>query len=139
MTGTERFRTWLAQTHGVTFELLRHFVARFFDSEMSGSGEWRKVAIGIFAALLSVSAVAFQTYMGRYNLMQDAGLAPDQILREMRSDQLVFAGLAMAVTALLTVLEWHALFPSLRDCLALAGLPIRQKQVFAEFSAAETR
>ncbi len=28
------------------------------------------------------------------------------------------------VTALLTALEWQALFPSRRDCLALASLPV---------------
>lgn len=70
----QQLRDWLAGTHGVKFELLRHFLLRFFDSEMSGAGEWRKVAVGIFATLISVSLVAYQTYVERYNLMQDAGL-----------------------------------------------------------------
>src|SRR5512132_2198822 len=126
----QRIRDWLGATHGVRFELLRHFLLRFFDSEMSGAGEWRKVAIGIFAALISVSAVAYQTYIERYNLMQDAALPAAQVLAEMRADLLAFVGLAMAVTAVLTVLQWQSLFPSARDRLALAGLPITQLQIF---------
>ena len=54
----------------------------------------------------------------------------------MRADQLTFVGLAMAVTALLTVLQWQSLFPSLRDCLALAGLPVTPRQIFLAKSGA---
>ena len=132
----EKVREWLAATHGVPFELLRHFLRRFFDSEMSGAGEWSKVAVGIFAALVSVSAVSFKTYMGRYNLMQDAGLSAAEILREMRADQLTFIGLTMAVTAVLTVLQWQSLFPSVRDYLALAALPVKPRQIFLSESGA---
>src|SRR5207245_10786050 len=95
-----------------------------------------QVAIGICAALLSFGIVAVRTYMERYDRMQDAGLSPARILQEIRGDQLTFIGLAMAVTALLTVLQWQSLFPSLRDCLALAGLPITPREIFAaKFSA----
>src|SRR5258708_10112990 len=42
----------------------------------------------------------------------------------------------MGVTTLLTILQWQSLFPSKRDCLALAGLPISVRQVLlAKFSA----
>src|SRR3954464_5074749 len=99
---TRRLRGWLDETHGVDFELLRHFVARFFDSELSGAGEWRKVAIGIFAALVSVAIVGVSSYMARYNAMEAAGLSAAQILREVRSDRLVMVGLVMGLTVLLT-------------------------------------
>src|SRR4051812_16279692 len=132
----EQVREWLGATHGVKFELLRHFLRRFFDSEMSGAGEWSKVAIGIFASLVSVSIVGFRTYMGRYNLMQDAGLPGAQIVREMRADQLTFLGLAMAITAVLTVFQWQALFPGVRDYLALAALPVKPRQIFLAKSGA---
>src|SRR4051794_33375048 len=125
-----RVSHWLGETHGVRFELLRHFLRRFFDSDMSGAGEWRKVAIGIFAALLSASIVAIQTYMERYDIMQDAALPATRVLAEMRADQLTFIGLAMAVTAVLTILQWQSLFPGARDYLALAGLPITARQIF---------
>src|SRR3954449_990625 len=107
MMGSSRARTWLAETHGANIELLRHFLLRFFDSEMSGAGEWSKVAIGIGAALFSVAIVVLKTYMERYDLMQNAGLSAPAVLREMRADQLTFVGLAMAVTALVTVLQWQ--------------------------------
>src|SRR5947209_20168517 len=95
-------RTWLTETHSPNVELVRHFVVRFFDSEMSGAGEWQKVAIGIFAALVSFGIVGVRTYMERYDRMHDAGLSAARILQEIRADQLTFIGLAMAVTALLT-------------------------------------
>ena len=125
-----RIRAWLDETHRVQFELLRHFLTRFFDSEFSGDGEWQKVAAGILAALLSIGIVAVKTYMERYDRMQAAGLSAAQILREMRADQLSFIALAMAATALLTTLQWQSLFPSLRDCLVLAGLPVKPRQIF---------
>ena len=84
MKGASRSRIWLAETHSANFELLRHFLSRFFDSEMSGAGEWQKVAIGIFAALVSFGIVAVRTYMERYDRMQDAGLSPVRILQEIR-------------------------------------------------------
>lgn len=126
-----RVRAWLAETHGADFELLRHFVARFFDSEMSGAGEWRKVAIGIFAAMVSIGIVGIRTYMARYDAMVAAGLPAAQILHEVRGDQLMLIGLVMGLTVLLTMLQWESLFPSLRDCLALAGMPVSARQVFA--------
>jgi hypothetical protein len=42
----------------------------------------------------------------------------------------------MIVSALFTILQWSALFPGLRDYLALAALPVRMRQVFvAKFTA----
>ncbi len=35
------------------------------------------------------------------------------------------------MTALATALQWQSLFPSLRDSLALAGLPVTPRQIFA--------
>ena len=44
-----RLRQWLEETHSDTFELVRHFLARFFDNEIGASaGDWHKVAVGIF-------------------------------------------------------------------------------------------
>ena len=44
---TARLRQWLEETHSDTFELVRHFLARFFDTEIGATaGDWQKVAIG---------------------------------------------------------------------------------------------
>ena len=31
---TDRLRAWLEETHGTNFELVRHFLLRFFDNDM---------------------------------------------------------------------------------------------------------
>jgi hypothetical protein len=49
----------------------------------------------------------------------------------MQYDQMLFIGLAMALTMLVTLLLWDSLFPDRRDCLALAGLPISPAEIFA--------
>ncbi len=134
----KRVREWLEETHSDTFELVRHFLARFFDSEMvAGTGEWQKVAIGAFAALVSLGIVGINVYWHRYALLQSPGIGTPALYRAaVREDLLAFIGLAMGITALLTLVQWDALFPSLRDCLALAGFPVSARQIFvAKFSA----
>ncbi len=135
-----RFRSWRDETHGAGLELLRHFLARFFDSEMAAApGEWLKVAIGLFAMLLSAGILVLKTYMWRYTVEVYAqpGVSPSEVYRTwIRGDLLSFIGVAMALTALLTILLWQSLFPSERDLLALAGLPVSARQIFrAKFCA----
>jgi predicted permease len=117
--------------------LIRHFVLRFFDNEMiTIPGEWQKVAVGIFAALVSVALAASSIYRDRYLGMHEAQIAPHLFHQAILDDLISFTVLAMAVTALLTILQWQSLFPSLRDCLALAGLPVGAREIFtAKFGA----
>jgi hypothetical protein len=43
----------LAETHGIKFELVRHFLARMLDGEWSSTpGQWRNVVVGAFAMLV---------------------------------------------------------------------------------------
>ena len=132
---TARVRDWLEETHGTDFELLRHFLARFFENDMVAiPGEWQKVAIGLLASLISIGLAALSVYWQRYRLLHGASF---NIYRQgVRDDLITFIALSMAVTALLTILQWQSLFPSLRDCLALAGLPLRPREIFlAKFAA----
>jgi hypothetical protein len=134
----KRVREWLEETHSDAFELVRHFLARFFDSEMvAGTGEWQKVAIGAFAALVSLGIVGINVYWHRYALLQSPGIGTPALYHAaVREDLLAFIGLIMGITALLTLVQWDSLFPSLRDCLALAGFPVSPRQIFfAKFSA----
>jgi hypothetical protein len=134
----ERFRAWCEETRGASFELVRHFLARVFDSEMvTTSGGWQKVAIGLFAVLLSVSFLGLRLYYRRYNNVESPAFLSAKVYSEwIRADMLLFIAVAMAVTALLTLLAWQSLFPSVRDCLALAGLPVSARQIFrAKFTA----
>jgi predicted permease len=126
---------WTEETHGSSCELVRHFLARFFDNEMiSIPGEWQKVAVGIVASLLSLGFAAFGIYRDRYKILH---AHPFQTYQQgVRDDLISFLAFFMAITALLTILQWQSLFPSLRDCLALAGLPVRPREIFlAKFGA----
>lgn len=132
----ERWRQWLEETHGETFELVRHFAGGLFDSEMlSIPGEWVKVAAGVFAALVSVGLIALPVYYLFFNLVEGS-FGKARVFLEIRDNEYVFIALAAALTALLTAIEWQSLFPTRRDCLALAGLPVSARQMFlAKFGA----
>src|SRR5580704_16112676 len=130
-------RAWLDETHGASVELVRHFLANIFDSDMfSVPGEWQKVAAGILAALLSLGILALPTFIQSFDKMREAGLSSLGIYSEMRAYELTFIGIAIGLTALLTALVWQSLFPSLRDCLALAALPLSARQIFVAKSGA---
>src|SRR6516164_1273610 len=108
---------WLEETHGVRFELFRHFLARFFDTELtSEAGAWQKVGIGLAAALFSLAIVAINTYWKRYEFLQIPSLSTRQAYYAgIRADMLSFIALAMVITAVLTALLWQRLFPTGRD------------------------
>src|SRR5215471_17193892 len=107
---TARVRAWLDETHGTGFELLRHFLVRFFDNEMvTIPGEWQKVAVGIVAALISVAFAALGIYRDRYKHLHSAPFA--EYHQGVRDDLITFIAIVMAVTALLTILQWQSLFP----------------------------
>jgi predicted permease len=128
-------RDWFEETHGGGFELLRHFLSRPFESEItSDSSEWLKVVIGALAALASLGILGLKTYTSRYNGLQQLGR--DFYVHGIREDLLTFVTLAMALTAVLTLLRWPSLFPSVRDCLALASYPVSARQIFlAKFTS----
>ena len=57
---------WLARTHGVQFELVRHFLRRMFDGEWSSSpGQWKPAAIGVVSLLPSGRPAAGPRRRGR--------------------------------------------------------------------------
>jgi len=124
-----RIHEWLEETHGAAWELVRHFLLRFFDNDMiSIPGEWQKVVIGIFASLIAIALATLDLYWQRYKFLHEQTFA---VYRQgVREDLITFIVLCMAVTALLTILQWQSLFPSLRDCMALAALPVSPREVF---------
>src|ERR1035438_4935383 len=133
-----RLRHWLGETPSDTFELVRHFLARFFDTEIGATNDdWRKVAIGIFASLVSLAILGVQVYLARFRLLQDPVTSTPQLYRAtVHEDLLALLAITMAITALLTLLQWQSLFPSLRDYMALAGFPVSARQIFlAKFGA----
>jgi hypothetical protein len=133
----------LAETHGIKFELVRHFLARMLDGEWSSTpGQWRNVVVGAFAMLvpaglliiregaIKVDGTAANPYR---NLEMLANPAPFHAVAV--ADQLALLTLVLAVTGLLGLIQWQSFFPGRRDYISLAGLPIRSRQIFfARFS-----
>jgi hypothetical protein len=108
--------TWLDQTHSINFELVRHFLASIFDSEMfSARGQWRTVAISAFALAIPFGLLV---------------LDPKHLQANPIANELAVLTLLFAVTGVLALLAWQSLFPSRRDFLALAGFPARPRQIF---------
>jgi ABC-type lipoprotein release transport system permease subunit len=122
-----------------TLHLTRHFFSQIFDSETAAPGQWSRVIIGIVATILPMSLLFLPMFWYRYKCVEAGepvrgcpaisdyhGL----YLQLVQTDSLWLVSLAIVVTALATSLRWQSLFPSRRDCLALAGLPISMRQVF---------
>ena len=131
-----RLNEWLEETHSARFELCRHFFLRFFDSELVATpGQWRVVAIGAIAILLSSSLIFVQAYWHKYMAL-DSLPDPEPHHLAAVADALFLITFAMFVIGLFTTLQWPSLFPGLRDYLALAALPVRLREIFiAKFTA----
>lgn len=127
---------WLEETHGVQFELIRHFLRRMFDGEWSSTpGQWRSAAIGAFSLFLPAGILLVREgaldpkYASKYRLLAMAA-GPAGVRAAAIADELALVTLLISVTGLMALLEWQSLFPSGRDYLALASLPVRSRQVF---------
>jgi hypothetical protein len=126
-----RIRAWLQETHGVRFELTRHFLFGLFDNEAAAApGEWVKTAVTALAALLSAGILGITLYGDRYEVLWSRG-TPALFRGAMREDELSFVAVCMGATALLTLLQWQSLFPNRRDCLAFGGWPVTAREIFA--------
>ena len=128
-------KQWLQETHGVKFELTRHFLARMFDSELFAvRGQWQTAAISAVAAILPVGML-FGNYAAKYRHLAHLP-SPVPFRAQAVADELSLLTLVMAVSGLVALLQWQALFPSKRDYFALAALPVRSRQIFAARFAA---
>lgn len=129
-------REWLRETHGVFFELLRHFLQRFFDSELITAPGHASAAL---IAVVSMCLPWFQVLMGplKQKYAHLAGLpVPGPYREAVRADELWLLTLMMSLIGLLTAFRWQALFPDLRDYRVLGALPLRARQIFAAKLAA---
>ena len=123
-------KEWLSETHGPDFELLRHFVSRFFDSELTTSPEqWKGPAIGIFSLLLPWFPLFADPLRFKYAHFSSLP-APGPYQTAVRADELWLITLMMSAIGLATALKWQSLFPTLRDYQVLGTLPLRARQIF---------
>lgn len=123
-------RKWLKETHGIQFELLRHFLLRFFDSDLiTAPGQVMPAVIGAISVFLPWFPVMITPLSRKYAYVSTLD-TPDAYLRAVRADELWLVMLMMSTIGLLSAIKWHSVFPSLRDYRALAALPIRSYQIF---------
>jgi hypothetical protein len=123
-------REWLHKTHGPGFELLRHFLLRFFDSDLVTSPGQTTLAI-IGAASMFVSWFPFVTGPLKDKYAHFSALAqPGPYRQAIRADELWLITLMMSAIGLLTAVKWQSLFPGLNDYRAIGWLPVRPRQVF---------
>src|ERR1051325_4608818 len=124
-------KQWLTKTHGPSFELLRHFLSRFFDSDLiTTPGQMTPALIAAFSIFLPWFPVILSPVRDKYMYLAKLG-DPDLYRQAVRADQLWLITMVMSAIGLLTAIKWQSVFPGLRDYRSLASLPLRPYQVFA--------
>ena len=113
--------------------LFRTFLERLFENDLfPETVDLRLLAVWLAAALASPPAIfALRLWTLYGSGMSDAELALTSV-----PHKLYFIGYSMAVSGLLTVLVWDALFPDRRDAVVLGVLPVRTRSVAAARLAA---
>src|SRR4051794_25521786 len=123
-------REWLRETHGPGFELFRHFLLRFFDSDMvTAPGQTTTALISAFSILLPWFPMIVGPLRGKYAYFSSLG-RPDPYRQAVRADELWLITLMMSAIGLLTAIKWQSLFPGLRDYRVLGAMPLRARQIF---------
>jgi hypothetical protein len=123
-------KKWLRETHGPGFELARHFLLRFFDSDLiTTPGQIGRPLIGVFTLLLPWFPVLMGPLKHKYAHFSSLAV-PGPYREALRADELWLITLMMSAIGLLTAIKWQSLFPSLRDYRALGSLPVRARQIF---------
>ena len=124
-------REWLRETHGPGFELLRHFLLRFFDSDLvTASGQTTTALIGAVAIFLPMFPMIVGPLEHKYAYFSHLAV-PEPYRQAVRADELWLITLTMSGIGLLTAIKWQALFPGLGDYRTLGSLPLRAWQMFA--------
>jgi hypothetical protein len=127
-------------TRGRLYELTRHFLRHMFDNEWSAStGQWQSAATGLIALLAPVAMLLVRELdpfkQGYFQRLLDRP-TPEPFRAAVLADEIGILILLSVITGVIALFVWQSLFPSSRDCLALAGLPVRPRQIFAARFAA---
>jgi hypothetical protein len=116
------------------WRLVSHFGMRLF----SGTGDSREGGLGLSAgailAMLAapggfISILLLDKYSSLLRFIRDGNQAFDPYQASL-SDQYFFFTFSMAITGIVTVLKWDSIFPSRRDYMNLAPLPIATRRIF---------
>ena len=121
---------WLSETRSPTLELLRHFLLRFFDSDLVTSPGQTAAAL---IASSSMFLIWFPFFTGplkdKYAYLSALAM-PGPYRQALRADELWLMVMMMSAIGLLTAIEWQSLFPGLGDYRAIGWLPVRARQLF---------
>ena len=129
-------REWFRETHGPTFELFRHFLLRFFDSDLVTSpGQTALALIGSSTMFLTWFPFFTGPFKDKYARLS-ALASPEPYRLALRADHLWLVVMLMSAIGLLTALKWQSLFPSLADYRVIGPMPVRTRQIFAAKLAA---
>jgi hypothetical protein len=129
-------KEWLRQTHGANFELLRHFLLHFFDSDLiTTPGQMAPALVGAFSMMLPWLFLFVSPLMAKYKYFSQIAVA-GPYRHIVRADELWLITLMMSAIGLVTAVKWQSVFPGLRDYRALGTLPLRAWQIFAAKLAA---
>ncbi len=129
-------RAYLNETHGPTFELLRHFLVRFFDSELVTSpGQTAMALIGSSTMFLTWFPFVTGPLKDKYKHLA-ALVSPEPYRIALRADHLWLITMLMSAIGLLTSIKWQSLFPSLADYRVIGPMPVRARQIFGAKLAA---
>ncbi|MBL8233655.1 MAG: ABC transporter permease [Bryobacterales bacterium] len=124
------WREWLAGTHPQRFELVRHFLPSFFESELiSSRGQLTRIAAGAASILLSSWMLLFVLLRFKYQTLADMNLHTRMAV-ESTNDLLALTSVCMCLTSLLAAVLWQSIYPSRRDFLAMAGWPVQPADLF---------
>jgi len=127
-----RLSSWLAETHGTQFELVRHFTMQQGMGDLFPAQEQiRRLIIGLLLVLASIGPMISYVYSdrGKYAYLHQLP-TPFFYQTAVRADYLFFISLSMIVSGLIAVMQWNNLFPDRTDYLIFKPLPVRLLQVF---------
>jgi hypothetical protein len=129
MLSHSRIWTSRAEDWGQYLQLTRHFFGRFFNTELTPPhGEMRLTMVHILA-VLAVPGMMIPFYLySQYEVL--AAFNPRQLEPAVLVGTCFFVCVSLVATGFVTVLEWDALFPDLRDYTNLAPLPLRTLIIF---------
>lgn len=124
-----KIKEWWQQTHGASFELLRHFLSTFFDNDLiTTPGQITPALIGAFTLFLPWFEILFAPLREKYVYLSSLP-NPQPYQAAVRADELWLITLMMSLIGLLTAIKWQSIFPDLRDYRSLASLPLRSYHI----------
>ena len=127
---------YLHETHGPTFELFRHFLLRFFDSDIVTSpGQTALALIGSSTMFLTWFPFFTGPLKDKYAHLS-ALPTPEPFRLALRADHLWLITMLMSAIGLFTAIKWQSLFPSLADYRVIGPMPVRARQIFTAKLAA---